>query len=266
MTCLTALPTFPAFSGALRWSWSRLAEGVLWLVLLAQLARLVWLVLAPASVAGAPQVSSVPSQIPELAAHDPFLAGAAPVTAVVTDGWRLFGVRTAADDRGTAILARDREPQSVYRVGDALAPGLVLTAVRGDHVELGTGQRLDLADDAPTASAPTTMPPPPPPPPAQAAAGNVGFDPAQLLEAGLQARNVDGRLSGYTLLPRGNSEMLLRAAGLQPGDVLLTVNGQVLSPSVINELATELKSNPKAVVTFERDGQTRTLSLGGGAP
>ncbi|MDR7194399.1 type II secretion system protein N [Luteimonas terrae] len=247
-----------------RWPWPRLAEIVLWLVLLTQLARLAWLVLAPASVAGTPQVTSLPSQIPELAAHDPFLAGAS-AAPVATDGWRLFGLRTAADGRGTAILGRDREPQSVYGVGDVLAPGLVLAAVRADHVELGNGQRLALAQEAP-ADAPAASMPAPPPSPTPVPARSADFDPAQLLEAGLQARTVDGRLAGYTLLPRGNSDVLLRAAGLQPGDVLLSVNGQVLSPSVITELASELKSNPRAIVTFERDGQTRTLSLGGDAP
>ncbi|WP_394004714.1 type II secretion system protein N [Luteimonas sp. WGS1318] len=234
------------------------------LVLLTQLARLAWLVLAPASVAGTPQVTSLPSQIPELAAHDPFLAGIASAAPVATDGWRLFGLRTAADGQGTAILGRDREPQSVYGVGDALAPGLVLAAVRADHVELGNGQRLALVEDAQADAPAASIPAPPSPTPAPASSADV--DPAQLLEAGLQARTVDGRLAGYTLLPRGNSEVLLRAAGLQPGDVLLSVNGQVLSPSVITELASELKSNPRAVVTFERDGQTRTLSLGGSAP
>ncbi|MDR6992687.1 type II secretion system protein N [Luteimonas sp. 3794] len=232
-----------------------------------QLARLVWLIFAPASVAGAPQLSSLPSQIPELAGHDPFLAGAAPVAAVATDGWRLFGLRTAADGRGTAILGRDREPQSVYGVGDALAPGLVLAAVRADHVELGNGQRLALVQEAPANAPLASMPSPSlSPPSAPAPASSADVDPGQLLEAGLQARTVDGRLAGYTLLPRGNSDLLLRAAGLQPGDVLLSVNGQVLSPSVITELASELKANPQAVVTFERDGQTRTLNLGGSAP
>lgn len=259
------MPIFQAFAGVSRWPWHRPAETVLWLVLVTQLARLAWLVFAPASVAGTPQVTSLPSQIPELAAHDPFLAGVASAAPVATDGWRLFGLRTAADGRGTAILGRDREPQSVYGVGDALAPGLVLAAVRADHVELGNGQRLALVQDAHADAPPASMPMPPPSP-TPAPAGSADFDPAQLLEAGLQARTVDGRLSGYTLLPRGNSDVLLRAAGLQPGDVLLSVNGQVLSPSVITALAGELKSNPSAIVTFERDGQTRTLSLGGSAP
>ncbi len=234
----------------------------MWLVLACQIARVVWLVVAPASVTGAPRVSGLPSQIPTLTAHDPFRAGAGSAPAPTDDGWRLFGLRTAADGRGTAILAREREPQSVYRVGDELAPGLVLTAVAADHVELGNGQRIGLVDapQAALASAPLAASMPAP------AQEPDRVDPAQLLQAGLRARTVDGRLSGYTLLPRGNSDLLLRAAGLQPGDVLLSVNGQVLSPSVITELASELKANPKAVVTFERDGETRTLSLGTGTP
>lgn len=242
--------------------WPTCVEAALWLVLLLQLARFAWLLFAPASVAGAPQVSMLPAQTPELAGQDPFFAGTTPAAATTLEGWRLFGVRTAADGRGTGILGRDREPQGVYRTGDELAPGLVLTAVKTGHVEFGNGQRLDLDAGAPppAASLPATRPA------ATPSAGAAGFDPAQLLEAGLQARTDAGRITGYTLLPRGNSELLLRAAGLQPGDVLLSVNGQVLSPTVITQLASELKSTRQAIVTFERDGQTRTVNLGSGAP
>lgn len=242
-----------------------LAEVLLWAVLLVQIGRLGWLVLAPGSVAGAPRVLTLPAEIPALAAHDPFRTGAPATAATGLDGWRLFGVRTAGDGRGSAILGQDGQPQAVYRTGDALAPGLVLSAVHADHVEFGAGRRLmlDAAAPATAMSALPSMPTAPPPP---ASPTSADIDPARLLDAGLQARTVDGRLSGYTLLPRGNSDLLLRAAGLLPGDVLLSVNGQVLSPGVITELANELKANPKAVVTFERDGETRTLSLGGRTP
>lgn len=245
-----------------------LAEVLLWAVLLVQIGRLGWLVLAPGSVAGAPRVLTLPAEIPALAAHDPFRNGAPATAATGLDGWRLFGVRTAGDGRGSAILGQDGQPQAVYRTGDALAPGLVLSAVHADHVEFGAGRRLMLDATAPATamSALPSMPSMPTAPPPSASPTSADIDPARLLDAGLQARTVDGRLSGYTLLPRGNSDLLLRAAGLQPGDVLLSVNGQVLSPGVITELANELKANPKAVVTFERDGETRTLSLGGRTP
>ncbi|NYZ63912.1 type II secretion system protein N [Luteimonas deserti] len=256
--------TVQASSASFR-HWPTLAETALWLLLLAQLVRFGWWMLAPQSVAGTPLVYGLPAQVPTLAGQDPFFGGTAPAAATAS-GWRLFGLRTGVAGTGTAILAHEQGPQAVYRVGDVLAPGLVLAAVRADHVELDNGQRLELPGNAAAPTPASAVPAPVSALPAAAIAAPASVDPARLLDAGLQPRNENGRITGYTLLPRGNSEVLLRAAGLQPGDVLLSVNGQVLSPSVIAELAGELKANPQAVVTFERDGQTRTLDLGRASP
>ncbi|MCD7098941.1 type II secretion system protein N [Stenotrophomonas sp. MMGLT7] len=241
-----------------------LAEAVLWLLLLLQLARFGWLLLAPASVAGAPRITALPAQIPDLAGHAPFSgSGADTATASASlDGWRLFGLRSAADGGGSAILGRDKQPQMAYAVGDEIAPGLALARIADDHVEFGDGRRLDLPDAGP---APAAARPAAPLATARAADA-AGFDTSKLLDAGLQARTEDGRITGYTLLPRGGSELMLRGIGLRPGDVLLSVNGQFLSPGTMADLARELQSNPQAVVSFQRDGQTRTLTLGSGKP
>ncbi|MGB3392150.1 MAG: type II secretion system protein N [Stenotrophomonas sp.] len=244
--------------------WPLLAEVLLWLLLLAQLGRCLWLVAAPASSAGAPRLTVVPSEISALAGHDPFFAGDDTAAATATSGdWKLFGLRSEADGRGSAILGRDGQPQAAYRVGDAIAPGLTLTSVSADQVRLSDGSSLQLPGTVPALVAAAASPAPA----ASAAAANgTGLDASKLLEAGLQARTRDGRVTGYTLMPRGGSELLMRAAGLQPGDVLLSVNGQALYPEALAELGQQLVPGAQAIVTFERDGQTRTLTLGNGKP
>ncbi|WP_158675186.1 MULTISPECIES: type II secretion system protein N [unclassified Pseudoxanthomonas] len=263
--------------------WPALAEAALVLVLLLQLARLLWLAFAPAPASAGAAPVAVAAEAPALAGLDPFF-GNAPEAAGEAGSWRLFGLRVAADG-GSAILARDGGPQQAYRVGDALAPGVVLEAVAADHAVLldaGVRRRLELpavqgagpgggpAPAALPASAPAPAPAAlPAPAPATAAAPEQetrDVDPARLLaEAGLRTYQEAGRVAGYTLMPRGDAA-LLRAAGLQPGDVLLSVNGQALDPEHLPEVAEQLKSNPRAVIAYRRDGQVRTVTLGTGSP
>ena len=240
------------------------------LVLLLQLARLLWLAFAPASAGAAPV--AVAAEAPALAGLDPFFGNAPEAAGEAGGSWRLFGLRVAADG-GSAILARDGGPQQAYRVGDALAPGVVLEAVAADHaVLLDAGVRRRLELPAVQGAGPGGGPAPaalPAPAPATAAAPEQetrDVDPARLLaEAGLRTYQEAGRVAGYTLMPRGDAA-LLRAAGLQPGDVLLSVNGQALDPEHLPEVAEQLKSNPRAVIAYRRDGQVRTVTLGTGSP
>ena len=257
--------------------WPTLTGAVLVLVLLAQVARLLWLSFAPAA---APVTTAIqPSQVPDLAGMDPFNGKAAPGEAADTGGgWALFGLRVDGGG-GSAILARDKAPQQSYRVGEEISPGVVLESVAVDHVVLmdgGVSRRLELpstpaASPAPSAAAASTTPanaasaqPPPATPTSQDATRDA--DPARLLaEAGLRSHREDGRVAGYTLMPKGN-DLMLRAAGLRPGDVLLSVNGQALDAEHLPEVAERLKSSRQAVVTYRRDGQTRTVTLGTARP
>lgn len=252
--------------------WPVLLETVLWLLLLAQALGLAWRLWRPASMAGAPDLPAIPTRVPALADHDPFFVAqkGAAAAASALDDWNLYGVRPLGGGEGSAILGRPSQPQSVYRRGDALSPGLVLTAVASDHVEINHGLRLPLTGVTPgrPAMTPTTATPAPPAAPATDATPTTpeasqaaALDPARLLEAGLQARIENGRVSGYTLLPRGGSEALLRTVGLQPGDVLLSINGQPLYPEAWSELEQELRTGRQAIVTFRRAGQTRSLTL-----
>lgn len=250
-------------------------EILLFSVLALQAARLLWGVLAPVSVQAPPMAMSFPSQpVVALSGYEPFFpdAAAAGSGPGLLQGWSLFGIRRAADPAAsTAILSQDGQPQSAFRVGDEVADGIVLHEVAADHVLLAQGattRRLALPDASPAASASGALPSAAPlaaTTPASPSAA-VPVDPRELFTGtGLRAHREDGRIAGYTVMP-GNNEVLLRRAGLQPGDVLLDVNGRALAPGRLLELADELRANPQARVTFRRDGQTHTIDLGGQAP
>lgn len=182
-------------------------------------------------------------------------------------GYRLFGVRVDGD-RSSAILGHDGQ-QRAYIVGDRIASGLILDAVFADHAVLRAGgrrHRVDLPDgsqlSASQAGPPVAGTLPVGQPAKQGPVAAVAeVDPQQLLaSAGLRARSDGGEVTGYTLVPRGN-EALLRKAGLQPGDVLLSVNGQPLDPERLGELKEELEGRSQATITFQRDGRTRSVTL-----
>ena len=257
-------------------SWSRLLQAALVLVLLVQVVRLGLGLRTPAHPTPAP-ASTGPIAADALAGHDPFFGGQALAAAPApADGWRLHGLRTGIDG-GAAILSRADSRQGAYAPGDVLEGALVLHAVGADHVVLREGEllrELALADAGTHAAppAPQAVSPPPAaaagmattPPTGSATTGGTHADvnPAQLLaSAGLRRLAEAGATAGYALLPRGD-DRLVRAAGLQPGDVLLSVNGQPLDPEHLADLAARLKDDPRAVITYRRDGQVRTLTLG----
>lgn len=243
-------------------------QGLLALVLLVQAVRFALLFWSPADATAAAPVSPPPASAPALSGYDPFF-GQREAAPTDLQGWQLFGVRVGRNG-ASAILGAANAPQAAYAAGDEITPGLTLEAVAADHVVLrdgGVSRRLDLSapDDRSAASAvpPPVMPSAAPP---VAAPASAEADPVKLLtEAGLQSRKEGGRVTGYTLMPRGE-DGLLRQAGLQPGDVLLSVNGQALDAEHLPEMVAQLKNDPRAAVTFERNGQVQTVTLGSSAP
>lgn len=235
-----------------------------------QAARLTWLLATPSSPLGSP-VAASPAQRPRadlsiLAQFDPFFrvaggGGPATVQAASSEGFTLYGVRALPGGRGSAILGSEGQ-QRFYDVGDEVQPGLVLTVVGADHVILSRGgarQRVSFPRPAPGAAVlPMTTP-------AHSPSASAGEAPAvnvkRLLDQiGLTPRRRDGQLAGYQVIPRGSGEAL-RAAGLQRGDVLLAVDGVVLTPERVSQLQDELSQATGAELRFERNGQVMTTRI-----
>ncbi|WP_292071179.1 type II secretion system protein N [Brevundimonas sp. UBA7534] len=255
------------------WPWRRIVTAALALLLVVQTARLIWIFLAPQpALQAAPAPPSRPVDRGVLTRFDAFFRTGAPSSLEGASGdeagqLRLFGVRAGGQGGGSAIIGLADGRQLSVGVGEAVMPGLVLQAVGPDFVTLARGQSLSrLAfSEAPAGAAP----PPPPPgteqvvtPASASAPGAAVVDPQRLMaQASLRPRLQGLGVNGFTVSSAGNASEL-RAAGLQAGDVILSVNGTALnSPQAIGALRGQLASAPSAEIQYERNGEMRTTTI-----
>jgi general secretion pathway protein C len=247
----------------------RLAEVAVVAMLALQCARLVWLLLPPAPLGTIPDAGAgLMAPRLERLSIDAFHPGAATGAIADTSGLRLYATR-ASSAGGSAIVADRNGMQRSYAVGDEVAPGVVLAAVHADHAILeSAGRRTELrfqvatvSNRPPATAAPVATRAPAATTTLGADASPPVIDPAQLLaEAGLRPVDAGGGEAGYTVIPRGDGA-ILRQAGLQAGDVLLSVNGQALTPERYAELGDSLADAATITLTYRRDGQVRTATL-----
>lgn len=248
-----------------------------------QAARLIWiLAVAPGGVGAAPAstlAGGAAADLSILSRFDAFFRGEPGGAPLVTapqasegsasgGSFQLFGVRVAGGGRSSAIIAGPDGRQVSVGVGETISDGVTLVSVAGDHVVIrrgGSDERLVFAPPPPAGSAP---PPPPSRPAATGGApaglstgGEGAVDRSGVVNAiGLQPRRVDGRVQGFILIPRGDASGLA-AAGLRPGDVILTVNGLEVTAENQPELMQDLRQAPQAVIGFEREGQPMSVTL-----
>jgi general secretion pathway protein C len=258
-------------------------EVALALLLAVQLGRLVWIVAEPrdaaASMASSPTAMS-PADPAVFQRFDAFFrtggqSSLAEASAAGSGQMRLYGLRSDGSGGGSAIIGLADGRQVSVGVGEEVEPGLILRGVGPDYVTLARGASLSrlIFSDVPVGVAPvpppppgpqTVTPPPPPPPPAVTPTA-ASVDPAQLIaQAGLRPRMRGLRLDGFTVSASGDAA-LLRAAGLQAGDVILAINGQSLdSLERIAALRGQLANSSGAELRFERDGTVQTSTIGTG--
>lgn len=213
---------------------------------------------------------------------------------------KLYGVREdRASGRGSAIIGTPDGVQKSYVVGDEIVPGVTLSAVNFDSITISRGgvqEQLFLDQSTPAEVAapgaapgtpppsasgmdrsgpetpenqppePTIVPPstPAPAPPAQAnpPATAPSTGPATN-EIQFQPRLNGGQVSGITVQPRGSGNAF-RAAGLAPGDVILSIGGRrVASADQARLLANQLSGQKEVVIEVERAGRVIPLRVGG---
>jgi general secretion pathway protein C len=236
-----------------------------------QAARLVWIVAAPAvgPVGSPPAVAANRgAQTEILSRFDPFYRLAGPDLAVSdqTTDLQLYGIRSGGAS-ASAILGPPDGAQTLYVIGEQGPGGITLVEVAQDHVVIRQGaSRSRIGFPAPggggwtapqaAASAPTAT---------ETSSDLTG---AQLMAAlALTPRLRDGRPAGYTVTPRGaEGAAALARAGLQPGDVLLTLDGSELNRERMSELPQILAAATHVDLTYERGGQTLTTRLRMSAP
>ena len=258
-------------------------EVALALLLVVQLGRLVWIVAEPRDAVAAstsPSAAVAPADLAVFQRFDAFFrtggqSSLAEASAAGSGQMRLYGLRSDGSGGGSAIIGLADGRQVSVGVGEEVEPGLILRGVGPDYVTLARGASLSrlIFSDVPVGVAPvpppppgpqTVTPPPPPPPPAVTPTA-ASVDPAQLItQAGLRPRMRGLRLDGFTVSASGDAA-LLRAAGLQAGDVILAINGQSLdSLERIAALRGQLANSSGAELRYERDGTVQTSTIGTG--
>lgn len=190
---------------------------------------------------------------------------------------KLLGVSATPGAGGTAIIRANNRPAQLYRPGDEIGDGLAilrrvephqvilerdgrfeaLRLPRGDELRIGgdsAPQPLQRSEPERSRVVDTAQP--------RIDRDRWMGDPEQVMDA-IRAEPVmrGGSLHGIRVEPRRNQREF-EQAGLQPGDVLTTVNGQAISSIADPEaLLGELRGSSRVEVVVERDGQAIPLSI-----
>lgn len=142
---------------------------------------------------------------------------------------------------GLALISASGQAEKVYRVGDDLPGGARLRAVHEDHVLLeraGVLERLALPKEGLQSAAPAVASVTPTAPSLR---NMLTQSPAELArEFRLEPVSEAGQLRGYRIRPLRDPALLERV-GMEPDDILLSINGRSLAesadlPSIMNEL------------------------------
>ncbi len=240
-------------------------ELALLLLIAVQAARLFWILVTPVGPVGdwkAPAtLNALPAGASALGGFDPFFRlaeGGAP--AVVTAlNLKLYGVREdRATGRGSAIISLPDGTQRSFAIGEEVMPGVTLNAVGFDFVTINRGGALEqIFLDQSTPAAPVAGGAPVGPAavsvPAPAAAQSA--PPLQF-----QPRMTSNQITGLVVSPGADGGQAFRAAGLQPGDVLVSVNGQRVTSA---EQAAALigQSGANVGLMIERGGRAMPMRL-----
>ena len=254
-------------------------EAVLLVVLIIQIARLLWALATPVGLFGdwrarEPVLVSADARTALFAGFAPFFrsgaAGDGAVQQVTSLPFRLFGIRlNEASGQGSAIIANEAGEQASYAVGDEIAPGIILKAVQFDHVIIERGGASEmLYIDQSGGDAPVVTPPPADAGPALPAEMSTGSAPTAPMapESVLKAvnmvpRNQDGKVTGIVINASDGGEALAQA-GFRPGDIIVQVNGRpVTSMGDISQLQSAIRPGARLSLMVERGASTVPISL-----
>ena len=250
-----------------RRNWYSLAEIGLLTLLALLCARLLLTIVTPVGPIGdwRPDADTAPVSPAILGTFDPFfrLAGAAGGPAVVTGlDIKLFGIRAdQASGRGSAILGLPSGVQSSVSVGEEIMAGVTLKAVAFDHVTIlrGGAEEQVFLDQ----STPAAVISPPAPPASGAGPSDNPLLPSQSAPVSAAAladsatfapRIGKNGVDGFAVQPRGDGAAL-RTAGIQAGDVIVSVNGaRVRDAGDAARIQQQLGRSGEANLIVERGG------------
>jgi general secretion pathway protein C len=220
-------------------------------------ARLLWAIFTPVSPVGSwAQSRGIVAPTSAITDFDPFFRGNAPAgSAIVTSlQLNLFGIRlNEADGGGSAIIEIPGEGQQSYAAGEEIQPGVTLKTIAFDHIVISRGGideqlYMDQSDAVV-------------PPAAVAASAVRPADAAALASAfSVGARTEGGRVTGVIVQPSGDGAAF-REMGLQPGDILVSVNGQgVRSAEDVARQVADMPPGGATTLEVERGGRRVQLN------
>jgi general secretion pathway protein C len=170
-------------------------------------------------------------------------------------------------EKGLAIIGESAAASNVYSVGDAIRPGTKLHAVYPDRVILDRSGTLEALPLPVQSLAGVQMAQAAPARPAQSqfqenlrhiAETNPGAF-AEIIRP--QPVFANGVQRGYRVYPGRNRQQFARL-GLQPGDLVLSINGTALDdPQRGIEIFNTLGTSDHVTVSVERNGQSQDLTL-----
>lgn len=271
----------------------RLAVETLLIVILALLsAKLIWVIMTPtesvatytdrplpAPMRGTSSALAVSTDRTVLVTQNPFDHGEAEL--IVEDvpqttlNLRLDGLRMSTDSEGTgnAVI---RTPDGVgknYSVGDEILAGVTLERILSDRVIInrdgadeilmlggrGAGLSVISDDSQTTVEARASAGPPLPEIPTTIEGRLAG---PEILFGAMNAGPVmtNGQVTGYRLNPIGDAA-IMRQAGLEPGDVLLQINGASVANLDMNDVIGRFSAIETAELQINRNGSPRTVRL-----
>ncbi|HEX8445939.1 MAG TPA: type II secretion system protein N [Sphingomonas sp.] len=224
----------------------------------------------------APVPTAAPVDLSAITGSAPFGSAAAVPTTAATGGLMLRAVLFARPaSASTALISSGDTPALLVHIGDPAPGGAVVDSIAIDHVVLRTASGLQtLAFPKPGAPAtpadPSGTPTPQPfvglptptaPVPIQSAP--LSLPPPMGLDAPaafLDSIGATATAGGYRIGP--NAAPAMRAAGLQPGDVVKKVNGAMVGDIDRDRMLFAAAANGTPLrIELVRNGRTIAVSL-----
>jgi general secretion pathway protein C len=173
----------------------------------------------------------------------------------------------ASDDpsKGFAFIGESANAARMYGVGKAVRPGTVVHSVFADRVILDSNGKLEALVLPRSANLPQIARPAPRPttnPVTENLRRMAETNPAAFSEiVRPQPVFANGVQRGYRVYPGRNRQQFAKL-GLQPGDLVLSINGTPLDdPQRGMEIFNTMGASDRVTVTVERNGQPQELSL-----
>ncbi len=174
---------------------------------------------------------------------------------------------TSDPEKGMAIIGESAAAANVFSVGQAVRPGTRLHAVYADRVILDRGGKLEALALPKQSLAGVQIAQAPAARPAQSQfqenlrriAENNPSAFAEIVRP--QPVFANGVQRGYRVYPGRNRQQFAKL-GLQPGDLVLAINGTPLDdPQRGMEIFNTMGTSDRVTVSVERNGQSQDLTL-----